>query len=670
MKVRPVKSVLVVASLVFLTLTSTILSPLTAHADIFADWVLYPVRGGMSEGYFSNNGISDTYPANRKGCGFSRCPVIPNDNYTRDSLNSTYFRGGNTNIAASIQRAHSLVADLKTIYSWGGWNSSGAAFIVNTMLGYGSDNPSKTRNPSAAMWNEIENRLVDRAEKGRINWNVDFSSNGRDTYTRILNGSWDVVYDNQWETRNGIIIYSDSGTEAYRLWYSCANPVGVIDGVPLVTPYNLVPTITGSPSVIDGGGQNVSLVPTIRNGSPGTSKAANWEVTTFVVPSGTAVPTAAINGTTPTGYYKNGASTVATGSGTFTSTSPSLVVPPQPVGDYPVGTRVCFALSVAPYSQLSTNWSHSTPFCTTIAKKPKVQVLGGDLIVGRASPYNPAKVSQVISSASLSGSSGRYFGSWSEYAIIPSGTVTGMASGAMYVDGATTSDLCSLSVLTISNNSGAGCQVASIGKYVSSSTTPNIASRFAVTSNITGTGVDLKNLASAQTYSISNATLNISSTQKIAKGKWIVINDPAATVTITSNIDYTNAALTGIGDIPQVVIIARNIIIADSVTNIDAWLIAAGTGANGYINTCSSIAVGNPTALNSKKCDQLLTINGPIQANKLYMYRTAGSGVGVAAGDPAERFNLRADAYLWASVYSSGGDRLSTVSTKELPPRF
>jgi len=52
------------------------------------------------------------------------------------------------------------------------------------------------------------------------------------------------------------------------------------------------------------------------------------------------------------------------------------------------------------------------------------------------------------------------------------------------------------------------------------------------------------------------------------------------------------------------------------------------------------------------------------------MYRTAGSGVGVAIGDPAEVFNLRGDAYLWATAYSSNSDRLSTVSTKELPPRF
>lgn len=673
MKFRPLKSVWVVASLALLSLTGSIIAPLSAHADIFADWTLYP--GGLSEGYFSNGGITDTYAANRAGCGETLCPVIPNGNYSRESINGAFFRSGNANTAASISRASSLVADLKTIYNRGGWDAAGAAFIANTMLGYGSDNPSKTRTVSAAMWNEIESRLVDRAEKGRINWNIDFSSNGRDTYTRVVNGQWDVVYDDTMETRNGIIIYSDSGAEAYRIWYSCGNPVGVVDGLPTVTPYSLVPTITGSPAVIDSGGQSVALVPTIRNSDTGTSKSANWQTTKFVVPSGSTVPSNAINANTPINHYGYGAQTVASGSGTFTSSSAPLVVPSQPIGDYPVGTRICFALSVSPYDQSSSNWRHSDPFCTVIAKKPKVQVLGGDLIVGRATPYNPAKVSQVATATSFLGATSRYYGSWSEYAIIPSGTVRGMASGAMYVDGATASDLCSLSILTISNNSGTGCQSNAIGSYVSNTTAPNVASRFPVMGNINGAAVDLKDLASARAYSVSNATLNVSSTQPVGgdgagKGKWIVINDPEATITITGNINYATATLNGIDDIPQVIIIAKNILIADSVTNVDAWLIAVGAGNNGYINTCSSIAAGSPNAINSNNCNQLLTINGPVQANKLYMYRTAGSGVGVDVGNPAERFNLRGDAYLWASVYGSSTDRLTTVSTKELPPRF
>ena len=673
MKFRPVKSIGLIATFVFLTLASATITPLSARADIFADWVLYDKH---SEGYFSNSGESDTYAANAKKCGYDRCPVIPNDNYARDSLDGVYFRGGNVDTAASVERAKRLVSDLKTIYSWGGWNSSGSAFIVNTMLGYGSDNPNKTRTPSPAMWDEVENRLVDRAERGLINWNLDFSSNGRDTFTRIIKGQWDVVYNTTPETRNGIIIYNDAGVEAYRIWYSCANPVGVFDGIPAVTSYSLTPTITGSPAVIDSGGQDITLVPTISNANSGESKKAEWQLTKFVVPPASppsSIPGAATNATVPTNYYGYGAQTVDTGSDTFNSTSPPLSVSPQPAGDYPVGTRVCFALSVSPYSQSSsTNWSHSEPFCALVAKKPKVQILGSDLVVGRETPYNLPRDSQVATSKSFSSETNRHYGSWSEYAIIPTGRVSGMASGATYSGGTTEENFCKLSVLTIANNTNPNCQVGEIGKYISGSVAPDVASRFPTNSaqTITTSGKDINTLPPSLVYTSNLTNLTLTSSAVFGSGRWVVINAPTTTVTINSDINYTNASLGGISDIPQVVIIAKNIIIADSVTNIDAWLFSVGTGAEGIINTCGAGGVTKDTLPTSKQCTKKLTVNGPLLANHLVMRRTAGAGTGASTGDPAEVFNLRGDAYLWASAYSSSEGRLLTVSTKELPPRF
>jgi len=442
-------------------------------------------------------------------------------------------------------------------------------------------------------------------------------------------------------------------------------------------PYTLTPTITVNPSSSVESGQTATANPSVSSTGGGTASNVAWQVSRFVVPSTGGVPGASINGTAPQAYYGNGATNEANGTRNFPPGSTGLPTSSKTTEDLLVGSRVCYALSVRPYTNTNTlnQWYHSAPSCVVVSKKPKVQVLGSDLIVGRGTTTTPAAVSNVSTSTSASGNSGLRYGSWSEYAIIPSGTVTGMASGAMYVGGTAAGDLCSLSVLTISNNNGTGCQVAQIGRYVTSSTAPNIAGRFKATSNIGGASVDLKDLASATTYSIGGTTLNVSSSQPIAsdgagKGKWVVINDPDATVTITSNITYTPGALTKVSDIPQVIIIARNIIIADSVTNVDAWLIASGTGTNGYINTCSSIAAGSPSALTSNKCNQKLTINGPVQANKLFMYRTAGSGVGADIGKPAEVFNLRGEAYLWASLHGSSNDRIVTVSTKELPPRF
>jgi hypothetical protein len=132
-------------------------------------------------------------------------------------------------------------------------------------------------------------------------------------------------------------------------------------------------------------------------------------------------------------------------------------------------------------------------------------------------------------------------------------------------------------------------------------------------------------------------------------------------VTIAGNIDYAGTGLASLRDIPQLVIIAKNINIQQSVTNVDAWLIASST-----VNTCSN----SGAKLSGDICKELLTIHGPVVADKLVLNRTAGSGTGPASGDPAEIINLRPDAYLWAQLVASGSGKAETVKTVELPPRF
>jgi hypothetical protein len=151
----------------------------------------------------------------------------------------------------------------------------------------------------------------------------------------------------------------------------------------------------------------------------------------------------------------------------------------------------------------------------------------------------------------------------------------------------------------------------------------------------------------------------------------VVINAPNTTVIISGNINYAAGTINSVNQIPQAVIIARNIIIADNVSTIDSWLVANGTGTGqGRINTCGAGGVGEATALTSNNCGTKLTVNGPVIANQLLMRRTSGAGTGAEAGTPGEVFNLRPDAYLWATSQSSVSGRISTIDTKELPPRF
>ena len=452
--------------------------------------------------------------------------------------------------------------------------------------------------------------------------------------------------------------------------------------------YTLTPTITVTPSSSVESGQIVFANPVVSSAGGGPANNITWQVSRFVARRGAAIPGAGQNATAPQAYYGNGATSEATSVQNF---SPGVTGLPQALKiteDLAVGDQVCYALSVRPYTNTNALgfWAHSAPACVAVSTKPKVQVLGGDLIVGRGTVSNPAAVSKVATGSSYSAVTGFRFGSWSEYAIIPSGTVTGMASGAMYVGGGPNAvNLCDLSVLTISNDSAAGtgssCRTSQIGMYASGSTAPNVASRFPIPTAtgqiITAATQNLSGLTPKLVYTSNRPTLTLNSSAAFGAGRWVVINAPNTTVTINSDINYATGALANAKDIPQVVIIAKNIIIANNVRNLDAWLIASGgslatggTAADGRINTCGAGNVNESTLPNATQCELKLTVNGPVMANHLIMRRTAGSERGAVLGAPAEVFNLRGDAYLWASVYSSSTGRIPTVTTKELPPRF
>ena len=230
--------------------------------------------------------------------------------------------------------------------------------------------------------------------------------------------------------------------------------------------------------------------------------------------------------------------------------------------------------------------------------------------------------------------------------------------------------------MTFTNAGTSTCAAASStkGGYALAKQLPDIAGRFIYKTQISGGAINVSNVSSG-VYGLDpqappttiNVSANSGAAGQIQKGKSVIITAPSATINITSNIEYTGAALNRAGDIPQVVIIADNIVIDETVTRIDAWLIA--TGSNGNINTCSRITTP-VSQLNAGVCKDTLTVNGPVVAKHLYLYRTAGSDQGAGSGNPAEVFNLRPDAYLWATYYTSSAGRLQTVSTKELPPRF
>ena len=353
-----------------------------------------------------------------------------------------------------------------------------------------------------------------------------------------------------------------------------------------------------------------------------------------------------------------------------TTSIPEVLVPITE--DYKPGTKICFVLSVKPHAGWDefgedSRWNHSglskDGNCVTIVKKPKVQVWGGDLL-------SKEKVVTSTSDKTVNTISAR-FGSWTEYGIIAGSTITGTASGSAYANNGlvgSVSDACNYSHLSFTNTPCSG----TIGMYtnVSAHNMPNVAASFAGAASPLP-GPDLSSVTLSGVYTMNGSVI---SGGTIPKGRWIVINSPGQDITISGDIKYESTGLQSIGDIPQVVIIAKNITIADTVGQVDAWLIAKDdVSKSGFIKTCTTEAKDINT------CKEQLIVNGPVITNNLYLDRTFGSEpcdttAGITdckpSGVPAEIFNLRADAYLWAVGRASEEGRIQTVYTTELPPRL
>jgi hypothetical protein len=265
----------------------------------------------------------------------------------------------------------------------------------------------------------------------------------------------------------------------------------------------------------------------------------------------------------------------------------------------------------------------------------------------------------------------RIYGSWGEYGIMATGIIKGIGSGSAFAGrGLAHATTCSYTFLTIANATNSNCKStppANYGGYKTGRTIPDVAASFPVGSasaTLSGNSLDVSVLSG--TYKTSGDITLTGGT--LQKGKTVIINTydtvtkKYADITIAGNITYTTDPLTSSDQIPQLVLIAGNINIRDSVTQVDGWLSAEGT-----LNTCSNV---NRTSITINNCNQLLTINGPVMAKDVQLWRTAGSLDGNDSGAPAEVFNLRPDAYLWGLAQSAQSGRLETVYTHELPPRF
>lgn len=479
--------------------------------------------------------------------------------------------------------------------------------------------------------------------------------------------------------------------------------------------YNLLPSIT-TDAVVSGASTlsiqpKVEQDPTWKAGQdPATitrSQGTRWQISQFYsntptpnigpAQSGTTDPCTYIRNTyTASGIQQTGCSSPANGTGTVFSKDPSVDASlrssiPAPTwsgvsrAQYPF---VCYVLSVNSYrpvynlTQRPTSpflrngaWNNSRVFCPTnpaASKKPQVEVNGDDVRVGRT-------INTSLSQHTVSGVAS-LFGSWAQYASYSVGSVTGFSTQSGLKNGVPDSSTQSMySKLTFANVATTYGNFVSSGGSVNSPGATGVKNLFApralaeaVTPPMNAAGdVELAAVSGSNVPYYAARAIGITSNAVIPAGKTVIIV-ATGKVTIKTNIAYVGTDLTSVASIPQVVIVAPDISIAEGVTNVDAWLIA--DSENGTIDTCDPRLVpppGGDTRLTDGICNQPLTVNGPVVTETLRLNRTYGAGAGQES-QTAERFNNRGESYLWALNYLRGSNQqgLVTTSQRELPPRY
>ena len=261
-----------------------------------------------------------------------------------------------------------------------------------------------------------------------------------------------------------------------------------------------------------------------------------------------------------------------------------------------VGDKICFVRSVQPWRNnaagVQTTWSHSEPKCQTVGKNPKVTVSGGDLQVGGA----------ISTSRTRLVTSGKTYGSWVEYGVLSVDVNDGLASGSGLVGGNASAAQKDWSGLTFANVSPAGS--AAFGKFSSSLRPHRMVMANHFKNRCSGAqlpqNANLDALASGAYAATGDVTI---AGGTLEAGKQIILC-VTGNVTVTGNISYVLQEFSSLQDIPQLVIVAKNIRIDGAVTHVESWIVADGDGDDGYLTTCDDVNLRNP-ALDSGLCKPL-----------------------------------------------------------------
>lgn len=417
--------------------------------------------------------------------------------------------------------------------------------------------------------------------------------------------------------------------------------------------YNLTPQITDSlPTAVEMQSEHDVNSTVSNTGSTNSRRPTEWQLVRVRTDPGVDAPNpsgglsaASIDPCRYRGESRPGVTcdVLDDGSRDFPVNTTSMPTYGASVGDVDVGTKICYGLSVRPYAHDSESWRHSSLRCILIVKKPKIQIWGNDAIAGSGYNIGEGRISS-IEGSSLLGSGGRYYGSWGEYGVIATGSVRGLASGSGFARGSGSGLQSSWSNLTFANN-------GPYGGFTSGD-------QLGLLPDVIGR---VENFDFDTVIDATSDRLNLSEWPSGADT--VLVRNIGGTVAIAGDITRPSG-YSSLADMPQMIILADRIIVDEDVETVDAWLVAQGE--NGLVQTCNR----NAPELTDSVCDRQLTVNGPIIANELLLYRTYGSDASTSIDAPAEIMNLPADTFMWVYHQAQLNGSLRTVHTSELPPRY
>lgn len=363
------------------------------------------------------------------------------------------------------------------------------------------------------------------------------------------------------------------------------------------------------------------------------------------------------------------------------------------VQDLPAGATVCVAAAVFPASSgLDTNWNNknysnswriSNSKCFVVAKRPSLQVWGGNVYsrggisTAVSEKYNLAEINNYYVGLKSGNNVARVFGSWGELGVIATGGVSGFASGAATgyegsnnladsvwpkvnisgsVGGTSQTTFCYRSRLTFSNYP---CSM--IGAIGTNANNNKASGDKTIITDILARSDEEGGLYqySDDDISLDGMTIGTAGVTEVIRSKKDVV--------INGDLVYDGTYKT-FADVPKLVIYGKNIKINCGVGRIDALLIA-----DEVVNTCVD-EVGNEIEdVNDARRSNQLIINGAVIADKMVADRTYGAGVGVNSITPAEIINFDPTLYRFgggtAEVSDDTTGRLDVTYMHELAPR-